>query len=260
MVASLSSEHVRQYSRDGIAYPIPVMSADEALRFRTSFEHLEACMDRRLGYAAMTHLFFRWSFDLACRTSILDIVEEILGRDLLIEGTLILCKYANDPSLVAWHQDFKYAAHDNAATVSVWVALTDSSSMNGCMRVIPGSHKAGIIPHSDRVIEHNMLTYSIDVEESYSTDIELKAGEMSIHHPGIVHGSLPNRSDDKRIGFVIRFVTPKFPQTGNPLVRPRGESFYQHPDLAMGLDATNPNFNQNVLDWKCFVQQRNLLR
>jgi ectoine hydroxylase-related dioxygenase (phytanoyl-CoA dioxygenase family) len=260
MVASLSSEHVRHYARDGIAYPIPVMSAEEAFRFRTSFERFEACMDRRLVYAAMTHLFFGWAFDLASWPSILDVVEKILGPDPLIEGTLILCKHANDPSLVMWHQDFKYAVDDDAATVSVWVALTDSTSGNGCMRVIPGSHKAGILPHSDRVIEHNMLTYSTEVDESYSTDIELKAGEMSIHHPGIVHGSLPNRSDDKRIGFVIRFVTPQFSQTGNPLVRPRGASFYQLPDMTMGPEATNTNFDQNVLAWKDFVQQRNLLR
>jgi non-haem Fe2+, alpha-ketoglutarate-dependent halogenase len=257
MVASLSSEHVCQYARDGIAYPIPVMSAGEALRFRNSFERFEAGMGRRLGYAAMTHLFFRWAFDLACRPSILDVVEEILGPDLLIEGTLILCKYANDPSLVAWHQDFKYAADDDAATVSVWVALTDSTSRNGCMRVIPGSHRAGIIPHSDRVIEHNMLTYSLEVDESLSTNIELKAGEMSIHHPGIVHGSLPNRSGDKRIGFVIRFVTPHFPQTGNPQVRARGQSDCH---LATRPEVPNVDLNQNVLAWKGFVQQRNLLK
>jgi ectoine hydroxylase-related dioxygenase (phytanoyl-CoA dioxygenase family) len=186
------------------------------------------------------------------------VVEEVLGPNLLIEGTLILCKYANDPSLVAWHQDFKYGAHDDAATVSVWVALTDSTSRNGCMRVIPGSHKAGILPHSDKVIEHNMLTYSIEVDESNSTDIELKAGEMSIHHPGIVHGSLPNRSGDKRIGFVIRFVTPLFPKTGNPLVRARGQSECHY--VATSSEVPNAVFNQNLLAWKGFVQQRNLLR
>jgi ectoine hydroxylase-related dioxygenase (phytanoyl-CoA dioxygenase family) len=258
MGTNLSPEHVRQYARDGIAYPIPVMSAGEALRFRTSFEHFETCMGRRLGYAAMTHLFFRWAFDLASWPSILNVVEEVLGPNLLIEGTLILCKYDNDPSLVAWHQDFKYGAHDDAATVSVWVALTDSTSRNGCMRVIPGSHKAGILPHSDKVIEHNMLTYSIEVDESNSTDIELKAGEMSIHHPGIVHGSLPNRSGDKRIGFVIRFVTPRFQTTGNPLVRARGQSDCHH--LATWPEVPNEDFNQNLLAWKGFVQQRNLLR
>jgi ectoine hydroxylase-related dioxygenase (phytanoyl-CoA dioxygenase family) len=258
VVANFSSEHVRKYARDGIAYPIPVMSAGEALRFRTSFEHFEACMGRRLGYAAMTHLFFRWAFELSCWPSILDVIEEILGPDVLIEGTLILCKYANDPSLVTWHQDFKYQGNADTDTVSAWVAITDSTSRNGCMRVIPGSHRAGIIPHSDRAIEHNMLTYAVEVGESDSTDIVLRAGEMSLHQPSIVHGSLPNRSDDKRIGFVIRFVTPHFQQTGNPLVRARGHSAGHR--LAMWPEVPNIDVNQNVQAWKDFVQQRNLLR
>jgi hypothetical protein len=258
MGANLSSEHVRQYARDGIAYPIPVLSTEEALRFRTSFDRFEACMGRRLGYAAMTHLFFRWAFDLARWSSILDAVEEILGPDVLIEGTLILCKYANDPALVTWHQDFKYQGDDDTDTVSAWVAITDSTSRNGCLRVIPGSHRQGIIPHSDKAIEHNMLTYAVEVDESDTTDIELKAGEMSLHQPGVVHGSLPNRSDDKRIGFVIRFVTPHFPQTGNPLVSARGRSVSQH--LTMWHEVPRTDLNQSVRAWKDFVQQRNLLR
>jgi non-heme Fe2+,alpha-ketoglutarate-dependent halogenase len=258
MGANLSPEHVRQYARDGIAYPIPVMSAGEAQRFRTSFEQLEAGMGRKLGYAAMTHLFFRWAFDLASWPPILDVVEEILGPDVLIEGTLILCKHANDPALVMWHQDFKYAVDHDTATVSAWVAVTDSTSRNGCMRVLSGSHQGGILPHSDRVIEHNMLTYGIETDDWCSTDIELRAGEMSLHQPSIVHGSLPNRSKDKRIGFVIRFVTPHFPQTGNPLVRVRGQSVCDH--VTRWPEAPNTDFDQNVRAWKDYVQQRNLLK
>lgn len=258
MSNSLSAEKIRQYERDGIAYPIRVMSAGEAQRFRSGFEKLEVYLNSKLGYVAMTHLYFRWAFDLATWPNVLNAVEQILGADILIQGTLILCKHANDPSFVTWHQDFHYAIQHSSPTVSAWVALSSSTSRSGCMRVIPGSHKEGILPHSNTVVENNMLTYSVSVDESSSMDIELRAGEMSLHQADIVHGSSPNHSDDKRIGFIIRFVTPQFKKTDNPIVRARGENPCHH--LNLWPAPQEGDFQHNVGAWKEFVQERSLLK
>lgn len=255
---SLSTEQVRQYERDGIAHPIRVMSAAEAQRFRSGFEKLESYLSHKLRYVAMTHLYLRWAFDLATWPNILNAVEQILGPDLLIQGTLILCKHANDPSFVTWHQDFNYAFQNSSPTVSAWVALSSSTSRSGCMRVIPNSHKKGILPHCDTVVENNILTYSVNVDESRSMDIELSAGEMSLHQANIVHGSSPNQSDDKRIGFIIRFVTPQFKNTVNPIVRARGKNPCQH--LILWPAPPEGDFQRNVEAWKEFVRQRNLLK
>lgn len=255
---SLSPEQTRQYERDGIAYPLRVMSTGEAHRFRAGFEELETCLSGKLEYAAMTHLYFRWAFDLATWPQILNAVEEIIGPDVLIQGTLILCKHAHDPSFVTWHQDFHYTIENSSPTVSAWVALSNSTRGSGCMRVLPGSQREGLLPHSDALVKNNMLTYSTQVDESSAMNIELRAGEMSLHQAGIVHGSLPNQSDDKRIGFIIRFVTPRFKKTVNPVVRARGKKACQH--LTLWDSPPGDNLDRNVSAWKEFVRARNLLK
>src|SRR6267143_366760 len=88
---NFSAAQVRQYGRDGIAYPLSVMSLGEAQRFRSAFEELEVYLDRRLEYVAMTHLYFRWAFEFATWPKILNLVEQILGPEVLIQGSLILC-------------------------------------------------------------------------------------------------------------------------------------------------------------------------
>jgi non-haem Fe2+, alpha-ketoglutarate-dependent halogenase len=255
---SLSTEQARQYERDGIAYPVRVMSADQAQWFRAGFEEMETCLGSKVEYAAMTHLYFRWAFKLATWPKILDAVEEILGPDLLIQGSLILCKHAHDLSFVMWHQDFNYTVQNAAPTVSAWVALSNSTCRSGCLRVIPGSQREGLLPHSDTVVKDSMLTYSTEVDESSALDIELRAGEMSLHQAGIVHGSLPNQSDDKRIGFIIRFVTPRFKKTVNPVVRARGKSPCPH--LTLWPGPPKGNLERSVHQWKEFVRARNLLK
>lgn len=258
MVSSLSRDQIEKYERDGFVHPVRIMSADEAWRFREGFEKLETLQGRKLEYAAMTHLFFRWAFDLSTWPSILNAVEAILGPDVLVQATLILCKHANYPSFVSWHQDYKYTSGESAPTVSAWVAISDSMRQSGCMRAIPGSHRDGIRPHKDSVIENNILTYSLEADESRAVDIELKAGEMSLHQANIVHGSLPNHSDDKRIGFIVRFVTPQFRNTVNPVVRVRGSHACEH--LTLWPNTPADEMEQTIGAWSAFALERNLLR
>jgi non-heme Fe2+,alpha-ketoglutarate-dependent halogenase len=258
MDSSLSTEQIRKYDRDGFLHPIRIMSPAEARQVRAGFEELETLLGRRVEYAAMTHLFFRWAFDLSMQSGILNAAQAILGPDVLVQATLILCKHAHDPSFVSWHQDYKYTSQESAPTVSAWVAISDSTRQSGCMRAIPGSHREGIQEHKARTIENNILTYSVDADDSRAVDIELKAGEMSLHQANIVHGSLANDSDDKRIGFIIRFVTPQFQKTINPVVRARGRDACGH--LTVWPNSPTDDMKQTLGAWEEFVRERNLLR
>jgi hypothetical protein len=120
-------------------------------------------------------------------------------------------KPPNDPGYVAWHQDSVYWRLDPADVATAWVALTDSSVENGCLRVAARSHREAV-PHAARLDRANMLLHgqsaAVDVAEARATDLVLRAGEMSLHHVGILHGSLPNRSAGLRAGLAIRYVAP----------------------------------------------------
>ena len=258
MASLLSRAQIESYERDGFVHPLRVMSAVEVRKARAGFEELETLLGRRLEYAAMTHLFFRWAFDLSMQSGILNAVQAILGPDVLVQATLILCKHPSDPSFVSWHQDYKYTSQESSPTVSAWVAISDSTRQSGCMRVIPGSHRDGIQPHKDTAIANNILEYSLEADDSRAVDIELEAGEMSLHQANIVHGSLRNDSDDKRIGFIIRFVTPQFQKTINPVVLARGRDACGH--LTVWPNSPTDDMKQTLGAWQEFVRARNLLR
>src|SRR5262249_46860230 len=135
---------------------------------------------------AVPHLYWRWAFDLATHPAVLDAVENLLGPDLLIQATLILTKPAHDPAIVTWHQDGTYSGLYKTPNATAWIALTDSTPENGCMRVIPGSQRQPILPHVQSQVEHHLLRRSpevaVTVDEADAVDVVLHAGEMSLHH------------------------------------------------------------------------------
>ena len=125
--------------------------------------------------------------------------------------------------------------------MTAWVALTDSTRDNGCMRVVPGSHRQPILPHRDTYAADNRLSrgqeIEVEVAEQDAVDVVLRAGEMSLHHVNIIHGSNSNPSDGSRIGFAPRFMTPETRQIdGEPLtaVLARGRDSHGHFQLLPG--------------------------
>ena len=239
----LTAEQVAHYQRDGILFPIPVLSADEAAHFRSEFEAVAARLGGRpvaqsLGH---THTHFRWAYDLATHPRILDAVEDVLGPDILVWTVSIFPKYPRDPGFISWHQDGTYWGLDSTRVTTAWVALTDSTLDNGCMRVVPGSHRQAILPHRDTYAPDNRLSRGQEIEarvdEQDAVDVVLRAGEMSLHHVNIIHGSNPNPSDGSRIGFAPRFTTPETSQIdGEPLtaVLARGRDRFGHFRLQPG--------------------------
>ncbi len=95
--------------------------------------------------------------------------------------------------------------------VTPWLALSHSNRETGCMSMIPGSHGNGIQPHYETFHDDNILTRGQviqDVDESAAVDLVLKPGQMSLHHPQVIHSSRPNRSRQRRIGFVMQSYAP----------------------------------------------------
>jgi ectoine hydroxylase-related dioxygenase (phytanoyl-CoA dioxygenase family) len=235
VTASLAREVVQRYEAEGYLYPIQALSPDEVARYRGEVEGLyRALAERGISQLpAQTHLNFRWAYELVTTPRILDAVEAVLGPDVLVHSTTIFGKQPGDEKFVSWHQDGYYMKLSRPDLVSAWVALTDSASDNGCLRVIPGSHRAGRLAHGETArSEKNLLRSGMEVaeavDEDAAVDLELRPGEASLHHVDLLHGSRANGSGRPRIGVAIRYVAPAVRQTTwhHEVLLARGEDRY----------------------------------
>ena len=208
----LSPEQIARYNEAGYLAPVPVMAEGEALALRHQLERVEAGMGGPLrgDLRHKSHLLFPFLADLVRHPKILDAVEDLLGPDLLCWNTNFFIKEAAAPSFVSWHQDSTYWGLSSPDVCTAWVALTPSTAENGAMAVIPGSHTQDQVPHRDTFDRHNLLTrgqeIAVEVDEGTQVLLTLRPGEMSLHHVRLVHGSAPNPSGDRRIGFAIRYI------------------------------------------------------
>jgi non-heme Fe2+,alpha-ketoglutarate-dependent halogenase len=212
MPKMLTPAQIEQYREEGFVSPIRVMSEAAAAEYRRRLEAFEAKSGGPLGgdLRHKSHLLFTWLAELVRHDRILDAIEDLYGPDLLCWSTNFFIKEKANPAFVSWHQDSTYWGLSKPDVVSAWIAFTPAHSGNGAMQVIPGTHKTDQIPHRDTFDKHNLLTrgqeVAVDVDESKAVTITLAPGEMSLHHVRLVHGSPPNTSADRRIGFAIRYV------------------------------------------------------
>jgi hypothetical protein len=194
----LTEAQRRQYAQDGVVFPVPVLTSIEAVKYRARCDELEAWLGgkpRTIDVRQM-HLHFPWACALASHPRILDSIEDLLGPDLLVWATELFSKHPHDPTVsIAWHRDGAYMGFAAGLTVTAWVALADSTPANGCMQVVPRSHERG--------------PSGAPPEEGETWPVALRAGEMSLHDTEVLHGSGPNTSGQKRVGFVIRYVSPE---------------------------------------------------
>jgi len=254
-VAVLSHQQLRDYERNGIAFPIRVFSTAEASTFRRALASIaDNCGEGSLKRLDGLHLFFDWAYRLATHETLLNAVEDVLGNDILIDGTLVFWKPPRDSGFVSWHQDALYSGWHLTPTTSAWIALTASHQSNGCMRAISGSHQDGLLKHGNVSDESNLLFRGerviVDIDESRAVDVILQPGEMSLHQSTIIHGSNPNTSDEPRIGFIVRFVTSRVTRRDRPMLRVRGETDCSHLRLA---EPPGERDQQSALSaWRAF--------
>ena len=205
----LNEKQLKDYEDHGFVAPINVLTLEEATKIKEEIEYIEKKWpDELIGLGRNNVHYISPIFDQVCHNSkILDAVESIIGKDILVGGTTLFIKDTDKKGFVSWHQDAKYIGFEPHNWVTAWLAITDANEENGCMRMWSGSHKEKIKKHKDTFNENNLLTRGQTVQNVPLEDTTpniLKAGQLSLHHPMIVHGSGSNKSNTRRIGFVIQ--------------------------------------------------------
>ena len=205
----LSSNQLKQYNDEGYVAPINVLTKDEANEIRNEIEFIENKWPNELEGTGRNyvHLISPVFDKVAHNTKILNAVESLIGKNILICGTTLFVKNPHEKGFVSFHQDAKYIGLKPYNWVTAWIAVTDTNEKNGCMKMWVGSHKNNLKYHEQNFDEGNLLTRGQTVENvpiDQTKHVILKAGQMSLHNPKIVHGSGLNKSNDRRIGFVIQ--------------------------------------------------------
>ena len=250
----LSDQQINFYNEKGYISPIDVFSTKEAKGIRDEIENIEKKWPNFLEGLGRNYVhIISPIFNKACLNKrMLDAVESIIGKNILICGTTLFIKNANEKGFVSFHQDAKYIGLEPHNWVTAWVAITDANENNGCMRMWPGSHKNNLKHHNQKFDANNLLTRGQTIENVPIEETEpviLKAGQMSLHHPTIVHGSGINKSNDRRIGFVVQSYI------GDNVNQVLGKMFVQ---LARGKDrykyhqySNIPEEFMNIKDIEC---------
>ena len=240
----LNSNQLKQYNEEGYVAPLDVLTKEEALAARNEVEFIEKKMPNEIDKSGRynVHLISPKLDAIVHNSKILDAVENIIGKNILVCSTTLFIKNPKQEGFVSYHQDAKYIGLEPHNWVTAWVALTDSNENNGCMKMWPKSH-LNIKDHNEKFNEGNLLTRGQTVEnvpEDEVKSIVLKAGQMSLHHPRIVHGSGINRSNDRRIGFVIQsYIGTNVRQTlgKNSVQIARGEDKFNYHEVIKRTNA-----------------------
>ena len=259
-MAHLTPDEIDRYRRDGWVVPSYHLPAGQ-------LEHLRGTLDRlirenptiRPERLVSVHIEGRNAegvrgssdfLDLARDPALVDMVAQLIGDDVILWGCQIFCKPGGDGLETPWHQDGHYWPIRPLATCTIWVALDASTRENGCLRVIPGSHRDHVLlPHLREEREDvvlNQRTEDSAFDATSAVDIELEPGQMSMHDVYMIHGAAANRSTKRRAGVAIRYMpsTSLFDRT---LMKPGAQSGYTVDFstrplwLLRGVDRTGKN-------------------
>lgn len=217
----LSVEEIARYRRDGYVVPqgyrLPPDVLAEAKEAYAALlaDNADIASDIMLGPhlskpGAQGVKGSPYWFELATRPEILDMVEQLIGPDFILWGTTVFGKPANNGKATPWHQDGDYYPVRPLETLTVWMALDDATTQNGCMRFIPGSQKAHKLfshhheENDDLTI--NLVCDSEHFDEESAENLVLQAGQISLHDVYMVHDSGPNVTDQRRAAFIVRIM------------------------------------------------------
>jgi non-haem Fe2+, alpha-ketoglutarate-dependent halogenase len=259
----LTEQQRRQFERDGYLCPIRVLDDREVERHLASYMEYSAANKSRLDalppnqkYQVLseTHFVLPWVYEIVTHPRVLDAVEGLLGPNLIAWNSNWFTKMPGEKSFVGWHQDGTYWKLNPPTVVTAWVALSPSAPSNGCMRVVPGTHTQPMIPQRETYLPENALSrgqeIAVEVDEREAVDLNLRPGEMSLHHIWIIHGSNANTSKDTpRIGLAIRYTRPEVVQespTKPYAMLVRGEDTCGNFDLQAPPKMTNPKQQQSL--------------
>jgi len=209
----LTKSQIEQYHDEGFISPVRVISEQEAHLIKQELEMVEAEFPEEINAESRNNLHLSFAFldALAHNEIIVDAMEDLIGPNISLWASVMFIKEPSSKHYVSWHQDATYMGLDSLNFPTPWVALSPSNKETGCMTMIAGSHKTKIQEHEDTFAENNILTRGQviqNVDESKAVDLILEPGEMSIHHGAVIHGSQPNNSNHRRIGFSLQSYMP----------------------------------------------------
>ena len=258
MAIKLSADEISRYQNDGVVAPITVMPRSVAQELRRRLESAEKSFPQQIGPEKRNnaHYVLACLDEIVHHDEILDAVECLIGPDIILTNTVLFIKEPNSLHHVTYHQDATYMGLEPQDSLTAWIALTESTRENGCVRMIQGSHLLDIQQHNATFGEDNILTRGQQIEnidEERVLDIELEPGQMSLHHARTIHGSRPNKTADRRIGIALQsFAHPSTRQVYGEdyalLVRGSDDygNFTKGPRPKAEVDLANVEFRDGV--------------
>lgn len=174
-----------------------------------------AKLARKITFVVERSIVFR---KYLLKQRVVDILSDILGPDLLLFRDILMMKPAKVGSKMPWHQDSNYWPIRPTDLCSAWTALDEATIENGCMRVVPGTHKLDLIESKQKGSSF-LLDEQVDL--SKAVDVPLKPGSSLVFHSRLLHGSEPNRSDKSRRAFITSFMSAQYKQ-----IKPQGRTRY----------------------------------
>ncbi|HEY1213495.1 MAG TPA: phytanoyl-CoA dioxygenase family protein [Bryobacteraceae bacterium] len=208
---TLTREQVEDFNRNGYLAGIRIFNQEEIADIRAYFDDLLARTLAAGGdsYSISTaHLRYGRVYDILTHPRIVACVRDLLGENVIAWGSHFFCKMPGDGKRVSWHQDSSYWPLTPSKAVTAWLAIDDATVENACMRYIPGTHHLGHLTYTlSENDEANVLNQTVGAAETLGEpfDVELKAGEISIHSDLLLHGSEANRSNKRRCGLTLRY-------------------------------------------------------
>lgn len=239
----LDQAQVNRYRANGYYFPCDGLTSDQVALYRNCLadaeQHLGAPIMSLAGkYRHNMHLLCGWVDELIRTPAILDVIESLLGPNIVLYTSRFFVKPGNSEGFAAWHQDSTYFAlrpHDH---VTAWVALSDVSMASGPLEFAKGSHIRGQLMQRSNMVEGSVNTAGQIIVEWFDksqTDFGvLKPGQFSLHHTCCVHQSAPNRSDGPRIGVALSYISTRTQNVGSvrmPATLVRGTDEHGHFDM-----------------------------
>ena len=210
----LSPAQVRRYNEVGHLFPIDIFSPGEVAEIRGYIDDLLAGA-LAAGWSSYEvvnwHKCCRGIWDIVTEPRIIDVVADLLGDSVILRHSHLFAKLAGDAKRVAWHQDASYWPLSPSRVVTAWLAIDDVDVDNAAMQVIPRSHHHAQLAFRDSTTaENSVLVQTVDDPGDYGdapVALEMRAGQISLHSDWILHGSEPNRSDRRRCGLAMRYLS-----------------------------------------------------
>ncbi|HEY7302640.1 MAG TPA: phytanoyl-CoA dioxygenase family protein [Bryobacteraceae bacterium] len=209
--AVLTRDQIGAFNRDGYLAGIRIFDEAEIAAIRSYFDELLEKTVAAGGdsYSISTaHLRYGRVYDILTHPRIVSRIKDLLGEDVVAWGSHFFCKMPGDGKRVSWHQDSSYWPLTPSMAVTAWLAIDDATVENACMRYIPGSHHLGHLTYTlSENDEANVLNQTVAAAETLGepVNVELKAGEISIHSDLLLHGSEANESKKRRCGLTLRY-------------------------------------------------------